>query len=65
VILVGRYGRVTGAQVENGVREIGGRKLLGVVFNDEPSIPRIDWRDLLMRHWSMGWVRRAAQAPAG
>jgi capsular exopolysaccharide synthesis family protein len=65
VILVGRYGRVTGGQIENCVREVGGKKLLGVVFNDEPSIPRVSWRDLLLRHWSMGWVKRAAQAPAG
>jgi capsular exopolysaccharide synthesis family protein len=65
VILVGRYGKVTGGQIENCVREIGGKKLLGVVFNDEPSIPKVSWRDLLLRHWSMGWVKRAAQAPAG
>jgi capsular exopolysaccharide synthesis family protein len=65
VILVGRYGHVTGGQIENCIREIGGKKLLGVVFNDEPTIPRIDWRDLLLRHWSIRWVRRAAQTPAG
>ena len=51
VILVGRYGRVTGGQVEKCVSEIGGQKLLGVVFNDEPSIPQIDWRDLWLRRW--------------
>ena len=53
VILVGRYGRVTGAQVENCVKEIGGKKLLGVVFNDEPRIPQLDWRELWFRHWRM------------
>jgi protein-tyrosine kinase len=53
VILVGRYGRVTGAQVENCVKEIGGKKLLGVVFNDEPRIPQINWRELWLRHWRM------------
>ena len=51
VILVGRYGRVTGTQIENCVKEIGGKKLLGVVFNDEPRIPQIDWRELWFRHW--------------
>ncbi len=51
VVLVGRYGRVTGTQIENCVKEIGGKKLLGVVFNDEPRIPQIDWREILLRHW--------------
>jgi capsular exopolysaccharide synthesis family protein len=53
VLLVGRYGRVTSGQVEKCVTEIGGKKLLGVVFNDEPSIPRINWRELWLRRWSM------------
>ena len=51
VILVGRYGQVTGAQIEKCAKEIGGNKLLGVVFNDEPRIPRIDWRELWLRRW--------------
>jgi len=51
VVLVGRYGRVTGAQIEKCSKEIGGNKLLGVVFNDEPRIPRVDWRDLWLRRW--------------
>lgn len=51
VVLVGRYGRVTGTQIEKCSKEIGGNKLLGVVFNDEPGIPRVDWRDLWLRRW--------------
>jgi protein-tyrosine kinase len=51
VVLVARYGCITGAQIENCVKEIGGRKLLGVVFNDEPRIPKIDWRELWFRRW--------------
>jgi hypothetical protein len=51
VILVGRYGRVTGSNIENCTKEIGGEKLLGVVFNDEPLIPKIDWRELWLRRW--------------
>lgn len=51
VILVGRYGSITGAQIEKYAKEIGGNKLLGVVFNDEPRIPPIDWRDLWLRRW--------------
>ena len=53
VILVGRYGRVTGAQIDNCVKEIGGKKMLGVVFNDEPRIPQIDWRELWFRRWRL------------
>lgn len=53
VILVGRYGRVTGAQIENCVKEISGKKMLGVVFNDEPRIPQIDWREFWFRHWRL------------
>jgi len=51
VILVGRYGRVTGAQIENCVKEISGKKMLGVVFNDEPRIPQIGWREFWFRQW--------------
>ena len=53
VILVGRYGRVTGAQIEKCVKEISGKKLMGFVFNDEPRIPQINWHDLWLRHWRM------------
>ena len=58
VILVGRYGRVTGAQIEKCSKEIGGNKLLGVVFNDEPSIPHVDWRELWLRRWPLRWPLR-------
>jgi Mrp family chromosome partitioning ATPase len=55
VILVGRYGRVTGGQIDTYTKEFGGKKLLGVVFNDEPRVPHIDWRDLWLRRWPMRW----------
>jgi capsular exopolysaccharide synthesis family protein len=59
VILVGRYGRVTDAQIENCVKEINGKKMLGVVFNDEPRIPQIGWREFWFRHWRVRppWTR--------
>lgn len=41
VIVVARYGRTTNTQIENCLNVISDKKLLGVVFNDEPSIPRI------------------------
>jgi len=40
VIVVARYGRVTNTQIENCLKVISDKKLLGVVFNDEPRIPR-------------------------
>jgi len=59
VILVGRYGHVTGAQIDNCVKEINGKKMLGVVFNDEPRIPQIGWREFWFRHWRVRppWTR--------
>ena len=40
VIVVARYGSVTRAQMDNCLSVIGEKKLLSVVFNDEPRIPR-------------------------
>lgn len=39
VLVVARYGRVTNAQIERCLSEVGKEKLLGIVFNDEPRIP--------------------------
>ena len=39
VLIVARYGRVTGSQLDRCVDAVSERKLLGVVFNDEPRIP--------------------------
>jgi protein-tyrosine kinase len=38
-IVVARYGHATNTQMENGLKAIDKRTLLGVVFNDEPRIP--------------------------
>ncbi len=39
VLVVARYGRATNAQIERCLNAISDKKLLGVVFNDEPRIP--------------------------
>jgi capsular exopolysaccharide synthesis family protein len=39
VLVVVRHGRATNAQIENGLSAISDKKLLGIVFNDEPRIP--------------------------
>ena len=41
VLVVARHGRATNAQIESGLNAISSRKLLGIVFNDEPRIPWI------------------------
>lgn len=46
VLLVVPYGRLTPAQVMKAAKAVGEQKLLGVIFNDEPSIPKFSWRQL-------------------
>jgi len=41
VLVVARYGQSTNTQIENCLSAISDRKLLGVVFNDEPRNSRI------------------------
>jgi len=40
-LVVARYGRTTGTQIANCVGAITDKKLLGIVFNEEPRIPRL------------------------
>jgi Mrp family chromosome partitioning ATPase len=40
-IVVARYGRTTSTQIANCVGAITDKKLLGIVFNEEPRIPRL------------------------
>jgi len=41
VLVVAGYGRSTNAQIASCLNAIGEKKLLGLVFNEEPRIPRI------------------------
>src|SRR6266849_6440567 len=41
VLVVARYGRSTNAQIANSLDAISEKKRLGIVFNEEPRIPRI------------------------
>lgn len=43
-LLVVPYGKVTESQIQSAVKTIGEHKLLGVIFNDEPQLPRPSWR---------------------
>ena len=46
VILVVPYGRVTDTQVDACVKAIGDKKLVGIVFNDEPALPPFWWTNI-------------------
>ena len=50
-LLVTRYGTVTPSELAAAAREIGEQKLFGVVLNDEPQLPIIDWREVLAGAW--------------
>jgi len=41
VLVVARHGRTTNTKIESGLSAISHKKLLGIVFNDEPQIPWI------------------------
>lgn len=47
VVLVVPYGRVTDAQIDACVKALGDKKLIGVVFNDEPTLPEFGWLGML------------------
>ncbi len=47
VLLVVPYGKVTHMQIANCVNAIDSKKLLGVVFNDEPRLPAIHWMETI------------------
>ncbi|MHB8624053.1 MAG: tyrosine-protein kinase family protein [Sulfuricaulis sp.] len=56
VVLVVPYARVTEAQVAASAKAIGEKKLLGIVFNDEPDPPTLAWHNLfnpLMSLWEI------------
>jgi len=64
VVVVVPYGRIKVSDVEGAVRSISAEKFAGVVFNDEPAIPPLDWRRLARESWQdvVGWLRRGAGA---
>lgn len=47
LLLVVPYGKVTESQLHQGVKAVHPQKFLGVVFNDEPRIPRLNWREIV------------------
>ena len=51
VLIVARYGRATNTQIDSCVGAFDDKKLLGVVFNDEPRIP---WKPRQGNAWRPG-----------
>lgn len=45
-LLVVPYGKATESQISACAKAIGDKKLLGVVFNNEPRLPDIQWRKI-------------------
>jgi len=52
VLLVVPYGKATETQVTASVKAISEKKLLGVVFNNEPQVPDLGWRDIFRNPFS-------------
>jgi len=46
IILVVPYGKVSNGQVEACLKALDSKKMLGVVFNNEPNLPNLDWKRL-------------------
>lgn len=57
ILLVVPYGKVTNGQVEASLKSIDSKKLLGIVFNNEPNVPGIDWKVLLKTSFVPLWNR--------
>ncbi len=47
VLLVVPYGKVTETQIARAVKSISEQKFLGVVFNNDPRLPRLDWKGIV------------------
>lgn len=48
VLVVVPYARATPSKLQSALKLIDSRKLLGVILNEEPGLPSIDWRSSLI-----------------
>ena len=68
IVLVVPYGKVTNGQVEASIKSIDSKKLIGVVFNNEPAVPAIDWKETIrtsfvpLRNWLLQLTRKIRNA---
>ena len=54
VLLVVPYGKVSDAQVGSCIKAIDSKKLLGVIFNNEPRVPALPWKEVLRAPLDIG-----------
>lgn len=52
VLVVVPYARITPAKLQTALKLIDARKLLGVIINDEPRLPTVNWPVALGSMWS-------------
>ena len=57
VLVVVPYARITPAKLQTALKLIDSRKLLGVIINEEPRLPTIDWLASLVL-WGSEFSRR-------
>ncbi len=48
VLVVVPYARATPSRLQSALKLIEGRKLLGVILNEEPGLPSIDWKSSIL-----------------
>lgn len=58
VLVVARYGRATQAEIDRCLSAVGDKKLTGIVFNDEPSLPWVARDGISLRSGGNGESRR-------
>ncbi len=49
ILLVVPYGKYSQSQVREAIKSLDAAKLIGVVFNNEPVIPKLNWKTLIPR----------------
>jgi protein-tyrosine kinase len=62
VLLVVPYGKVTEQQISASAKAIGEKKLIGVVFNNEPRPPNFRWRKIFTNPFGIILRRKAYRA---
>jgi len=62
ILLVVPYGRVTSGQLDSCLKALDAKKMLGTVFNNEPLLPGLDWKGILLEPYRQLWNRLRSSA---
>lgn len=66
VLLVVPYGRVTDSQVNACAKTFSDKQLLGIIFNNEPVLPTLNWRRILNPLYALrGIIFRPVKSKTG